>query len=123
MCTYRRFPVCDDFSTTNFAAIVGEQCGEFGTKTITVQWIPSEVNANAHETVTLTDGVSGTTCVVNLIANVTPGTQNLYWQDRPTVISNCGDIEFPEQTTAHIDIIWEVVSGQVKFNILIAAVG
>lgn len=97
--------------TTNPTSF-GEQCGEFGTKTITVQWIPSEVNANAQETVTLTDGVSGTTCVVNLIANVTPGTQNLYWQDRPTVISNCGDIEFPEQTTAHIDIIWEVVSGQ-----------
>ena len=97
--------------TTNPTSF-GEQCGEFGTKTITVQWIPSEVNANAHETVTLTDGVSGTTCVVNLIANVTPGTQNLYWQDRPAVISNCGDIEFPEQTTAYIDIIWEVVSGQ-----------
>ena len=97
--------------TTNPTSF-GEQCGEFGTKTITVQWIPSEVNANAQETVTLTDGVSGTTCVVKLIANVTPGTQNLYWQDRPTVISNCGDIEFPEQTTAHIDIIWEVVSGQ-----------
>ena len=97
--------------TTNPTSF-GEQCGEFGTKTITVQWIPSEVNANAQETVTLTDGVSGITCVVNLIANVTPGTQNLYWQDRPTVISNCGDIEFPEQTTAHIDIIWEVVSGQ-----------
>lgn len=97
--------------TTNPTSF-GEQCGEFGTKTITVQWIPSEVNANAQETVTLTDGVSGTTCVVNLIANVTPGTQNLYWQDRPTVISNCGDIEFPEQTTAHIGIIWEVISGQ-----------
>ena len=97
--------------TTNPTSF-GEQCGEFGTKTITVQWIPSEVNANAQETVTLTDGVSGTTCVVKLIANVTPGTQNLYWQDRPTVISNCGDIEFPEQTTAHIHIIWEVVSGQ-----------
>ncbi len=97
--------------TTNPTSF-GEQCGEFGTKTITVQWIPSEVNANAHETVTLTDGVSGTTCVVNLIANVTPGTQNLYWQDRPTVISNCGDIEFPEQTTAHIGIIWEVISGK-----------
>ena len=97
--------------TTNPTSF-GEQCGEFGTKTITVQWIPSEVNANAQETVTLTDGVSGTTCVVNLIANVTPGTQNLYWQDRPTVISNCGDIEFPEQTTAHIDIIWEVINGK-----------
>ena len=97
--------------TTNPTSF-GEQCGEFGTKTITVQWIPSEVNANAHETVTLTDGVSGTTCVVNLIANVTPGTQNLYWQDRPKAISNCGDIEFPEQTTAHIDIIWEVISGK-----------
>ena len=97
--------------TTNPTSF-GEQCGEFGTKTITVQWIPSEVNANAQETVTLTDGVSRTTCVVKLIANVTPGTQNLYWQDRPTVISNCGDIEFPEQTTAHIGIIWEVVSGQ-----------
>lgn len=97
--------------TTNPTSF-GEQCGEFGTKTITVQWIPSEVNANAHETVTLTDGVSGTTCVVNLIANVTPGTQNLYWQDRPTVISNCDDLAFPKQTTAHIDIIWEVVSGQ-----------
>lgn len=96
--------------TTNPTSF-GEQCGEFGTKTITVQWIPSEVNANAQETVTLTDGVSGTTCVVKLIANVTPGTQNLYWQDRPTVISNCGDIEFPEQTTAHIGIIWEVISG------------
>ena len=97
--------------TTNPTSF-GEQCGEFGTKTITVQWIPSEVNANAHETVTLTDGVSGTTCVVILIANVTPGTQNLYWQDRPKAISNCGDIEFPEQTTAHIDIIWEVISGK-----------
>ena len=97
--------------TTNPTSF-GEQCGEFGTKTITVQWIPSEVNANAQETVTLTDGVSRTTCVVNLIANVTPGTQNLYWQDRPTVISNCGDIEFPEQTTAHIDIIWEVINGK-----------
>lgn len=97
--------------TTNPTSF-GEQCGEFGTKTITVQWIPSEVNANAHETVTLTDGVSGTTCVVNLIANVTPGTQNLYWQDRPMAISNCGDIEFPEQTTAHIDIIWEVIHGK-----------
>ena len=97
--------------TTNPTSF-GEQCGEFGTKTITVQWIPSAVNANAHETVTLTDGVSGTTCVVNLIANVTPGTQNLYWQDRPMAISNCGDIEFPEQTTAHIDIIWEVISGK-----------
>ena len=97
--------------TTNPTSF-GEQCGEFGTKTITVQWIPSEVNANAHETVTLTDGVSGTTCVVNLIANVTPGTQNLYWQDRPKVISNCDDLAFPKQTTAHIDIIWEVVSGQ-----------
>ena len=97
--------------TTNPTSF-GEQCGEFGTKTITVQWIPSEVNANAHETVTLTDGVSGTTCVVNLIANVTPGTQNLYWQDRPMAISNCGDIEFPEQTTAHIDIIWEVIKGK-----------
>ena len=60
----------------------------------------------------LMDGVSGTTCVVNLIANVTPGTQNLYWQDRPRVISNCDDLAFPKQTTAHIDIIWEVVSGQ-----------
>ena len=97
--------------TTNPTSF-GEQCGEFGTKNITVQWIPSEVNVNAHETVTLTDGVSRTTCVVNLIANVTPGTQNLYWQDRPTVISNCGDIEFPEQTTAHIDIIWEVINGK-----------
>ena len=97
--------------TTNPTSF-GEQCGEFGTKTITVQWIPSEVNANAQETVTLTDGVSGTTCVVKLIANVTPGTQNLYWQDRPKAISNCGDIEFPEQTTAHIDIIWEVISGK-----------
>ena len=97
--------------TTNPTSF-GEQCGEFGTKTITVQWIPSEVNANAHETVTLMDGVSGTTCVVNLIANVTKGTQNLYWQPTPTVISNCGDIEFPEQTTAHIDIIWEVIDGK-----------
>ena len=28
------------------------------------------------------------------------------------MISNCDDLAFPKQTTAHIDIIWEVVSGQ-----------
>ena len=87
-------------------------CSGFGQQTITVTWIPSQVNDNAQETVTLRDNTSGMQRDVVLKAKVVKGTQHLNWQDRPTVISNCDDLAFPKQTTAHIDIIWEVVSGQ-----------
>ena len=88
-------------------------CSGFGQQTITVTWIPSQVNDNAQETVTLRDNTSGMQRDVVLKAKVVKGTQHLNWQDIPEdAISNCGDIEFPEQTTAHIDIIWEVLSGQ-----------
>ena len=87
-------------------------CSGFGQQTITVTWIPSQVNDNAQETVTLRDNTSGMQRDVVLKAKVVKGTQHLNWQDRPTVISNCDDLAFPKQTTAHINIIWEVVSGQ-----------
>ncbi|MBR5828415.1 MAG: hypothetical protein IKY49_04185, partial [Paludibacteraceae bacterium] len=87
-------------------------CSGFGQQTITVTWIPSRVNDNAQETVTLRDNTSGMQRDVVLKAKVVKGTQHLNWQDIPTDISNCGDIEFPEQTTAHIDIIWEVIDGK-----------
>ena len=88
------------------------ECGRYDQETITVTWIPSQVNETAQETVTFTDNTSGMQCVVILKANVVKGTQNLSWPDRPTTISNCADVGFPEQTTAHIDIIWEVTSGK-----------
>lgn len=88
-------------------------CSGFGQQTITVTWIPSQVNDNAQETVTLRDNTSGMQRDVVLKAKVVKGTQHLNWQDIPEdAISNCGDIEFPEQTTAHIDIIWEVIDGK-----------
>ena len=90
----------------------GEECGEFGSKTITVTWTPATVDNNALEIVTLRDDVSETTCKVVLKAKVIPGTQNLFWIDKPDAISNCNTIDFPEQTTAHIDINWEVVEGK-----------
>ena len=90
----------------------GEECGEFGSKTITVTWTPATVDGNALEIVTLRDDVSETTCEVVLKAKVIPGTQNLFWVDKPDAISNCNTIDFPEQTTAHIDINWEVVEGK-----------
>ena len=86
-------------------------CSGFGQQTITVTWIPSQVNDNAQETVTLRDNTSGMQRDVVLKAKVVKGTQHLNWQDIPTEISNCDDLAFPKQTTAHIDIIWEVVSG------------
>ena len=88
-------------------------CSGFGQQTITVTWIPSQVNDNAQETVTLRDNTSGMQRDVVLKAKVVKGTQDLNWQDIPEdAISNCGDIEFPKQTTAHIDIIWEVIDGK-----------
>ena len=88
------------------------KCGDYGQQTIVVTWIPSQVDVNEQETVTLRDNTSGMQRDVVLKAKVVKGTQDLNWQDRPMAISNCGDIEFPEQTTAHIDIIWEVINGK-----------
>ena len=94
------------------------ECGKYGKSTIDVTWIPSVVSADAQEQVTLRDNISGMESVVTLKAVVAKGTQNIYWPERPTTIANCGDIGFPEETTAHLQIIWEVISGQdvAKFN-------
>ena len=88
------------------------ECGKYGKSTIDVTWIPSVVSADAQEQVTLRDNISGMESVVTLKAVVAKGTQNIYWPERPTTISNCGDIGFPEETTAHLSIIWEVIDGK-----------
>ena len=87
------------------------KCGDYGQQTIVVTWIPSQVDVNEQKVI-LQDHTSLMQSEVILKAKVVKGTQNLNWQDRPDTISNCGDIEFPKQTNAHIDIKWEVINGK-----------
>lgn len=87
------------------------KCGDYGQQTIVVTWIPSQVDVNEQKVI-LQDHTSLMQSEVILKAKVVQGIQHLNWQDRPTVISNCGEIEFPKQTNAHIDIKWEVINGK-----------
>ena len=87
------------------------KCGDYGQQTIVVTWIPSQVDVNEQKVI-LQDHTSLMQSEVILKAKVVQGTQDLNWQDIPEVISNCSEIEFPKQTNAHIDIIWEVIDGK-----------
>ena len=87
------------------------ECGEFGTQTIQVFWTPSQLGENMQETVTFTDFNSGMKKVVILLAqNIQKGLQQLNW-NAPDTIEHCGNIHFPEQTTADLPITWEVIDG------------
>ena len=85
-------------------------CGDFGKQDITVSWTPEQIGDNVTETITITDYNSGKEKVVTLRANIQLGIQQLNW-DAPAIIENCGDIDFPDQTTAHLPITWEVIDG------------
>ena len=88
------------------------ECGEFGTQTIQVFWTPSQLGENMQETVTFTDFNSGMEKVVILLAqNIQKGLQQLNW-NAPDTIEHCGNIHFPEQTTADLSITWEVIDGK-----------
>lgn len=86
-------------------------CSGFGTETIKVTWLPTQVNNNATETITFTDPNSKMKSVVILKANVAQGTQNLNWT-APTTINNCNDVDFPTHTTADLPITWTVIEGE-----------
>lgn len=87
------------------------ECSGFGTQDISVTWLPTQVDDNATATITFTDPNSGRTKVVTLRAKVTTGTQNIIWDNRPTIIEDCGSILFPEKTTANLPITWTVIQG------------
>ena len=87
------------------------ECSGFGTQDISVTWLPTQVSDNATATITFTDPNSGMTKVVTLRAKVTKGTQNIIWDNRPTIIEDCGSILFPEKTTANLPITWTVIQG------------
>ena len=87
------------------------ECSGFGTQDISVTWLPTQVDDNATATITFTDPNSGRTKVVTLRAKVTTGTQNIIWDNRPTIIEDCGSILFPEKTTANLPIKWRVIQG------------
>ena len=92
------------------------ECSGFGTQEISVTWVPTQVNDNAIETLTFTDPNSDKEKVVTLKASVIMGTQAIIWDDMPDIIANCADIQFPEYTTAHLPITWEVIEGQEFAN-------
>ena len=87
------------------------ECSGFGTQDISVTWLPTQVSDNATATITFTDPNSGMEKIVTLIAKVTTGTQTINWDNIPTVIEDCGDIQFPEKTTADLPITWTVIQG------------
>lgn len=87
------------------------ECSGFGTQDISVTWLPSQVSDNATATITFTDPNSGMEKVVTLVAKVFKGTQNIIWDNIPTIIEDCGDIQFPEKTTANLPITWTVIQG------------
>ena len=87
------------------------ECSGFGTQDISVTWLPTQVSDNATATITFTDPNSGMEKVVTLVAKVTTGTQNIIWDNRPTIIEDCGSILFPEKTTANLPITWTVIQG------------
>ena len=87
------------------------ECSGFGTQDISVTWLPTQVSDNATATITFTDPNSGMEKIVTLIAKVTKGTQTINWDNIPTVIEDCGDIQFPEKTTADLLITWTVIEG------------
>lgn len=86
-------------------------CSGFGTETINVTWLPTQINNNATETITFTDPNSRMQTTVTLKASVAQGTQNLNWT-APTTINNCNDIDFPTHTTADLPITWTVIEGE-----------
>ena len=87
------------------------ECSGFGTQDISVTWLPTQVSDNATATITFTDPNSGMEKVVTLVAKVFKGTQNIIWDNRPTIIEDCGSILFPEKTTANLPITWRVIQG------------
>ncbi len=86
-------------------------CSGFGTETINVTWLPTQINNNATETITFTDPNSRMQTTVTLKATVAQGTQNLNWT-APTTIDNCNDVDFPTHTTADLPITWTVIEGE-----------
>lgn len=103
-------PVPSTLEVTATPNTFGE-CSGFGTQDISVTWLPSQVSDNATATITFTDPNSGMEKVVKLIAKVFKGTQNIIWDNRPTIIEDCGSILFPEKTTANLPITWTVIQG------------
>ena len=87
------------------------ECSGFGTQDISVTWLPTQVSDNATATITFTDPNSRMEKIVTLVAKVTTGTQNIIWDNRPTIIEDCGSILFPEKTTANLPITWTVIQG------------
>ena len=87
------------------------ECSGFGTQDISVTWLPTQVSDNATATITFTDPNSGMEKVVTLVAKVFKGTQNIIWDNIPTIIEDCGSILFPEKTTANLPITWRVIEG------------
>ena len=85
------------------------ECGGYGNQNISVTWIPTKVDDNAVETITLKDNVSGMVRVVELRAKVSKGKQNISML-HPGVLSDCEYI-FPTLTTADLPITWTVVNG------------
>ena len=88
------------------------ECSGFGTQDISVTWLPTQVSDNATATITFTDPNSGMKKVVTLVAKVFKGTQNIIWNNIPTIIEDCGSILFPEKTTADLPITWTVIQGK-----------
>ena len=88
------------------------ECSGFGTQDISVTWLPTQVSDNATATITFTDPNSGMKKVVTLVAKVFKGTQNIIWNNIPTIIEDCGSILFPEKTTADLPITWTVIEGK-----------
>lgn len=87
------------------------ECSGFGTQDISVTWLPTQVSDNATATITFTDPNSGMKKEVTLVAKVFKGTQNIIWDNIPTIIEDCGSILFPEKTTANLPITWTVIQG------------
>lgn len=92
------------------------ECSGFGTQDISVTWLPTQVSDNATATITFTDPNSGMKKEVTLVAKVFKGTQNIIWDNRPTIIEDCGSILFPEKTTANLRITWRVIQGNEFAN-------
>ena len=87
------------------------ECSGFGKQDISVTWLPTQVSDNATATITFTDPNSGMKKIVTLVAKVTKGTQTINWDNIPNIIEDCGDIQFPEKTTADLTITWTVIEG------------
>ena len=87
------------------------ECSGFDTQDISVTWLPTQVSDNATATITFTDPNSGMEKVVTLVAKVFKGKQNIIWDNIPNIIEDCGDIQFPEKTTANLSITWRVIEG------------